>query len=313
MKEKLAIYCSLIVGWVYFISGISKVVDIGRTSYKISEYAYIFSFSPSPVALDVIALLLVVAEIVIGLGLVLKLHSLKLFTIATIFAVFFCIITFIVAYQNNMKECGCFGGFIHLTMWQSFVKNMFLLLLSVYALISYHPTINCYSTYKYCSLALTAVLAIIIACFFQPLHDFSNLSVGNRLIKIEKNIYEIPLEITLDGKDLDLSHVKDTLIIAITPYYQKKHVSQLKQMTDVLTRVSRHHPNLFLSSKVIKNTSSTANAKIPFGLLDHDTLVDIIPSYWGIIVISNGWVIGKWQQNALHTHKTPSSIYEIIN
>ena len=121
-----------------------------------------------------------------------------------------------------------------------------------YALKFYHSTNHNFNSYKYCCLALVATFSIIFACFFQPLHDYSHLSVGNRVIKIENDIYETPLEISIDENDFDLSHVKDTMVIAITPYSQLLHYSQLKHITDVLIRVSKHHPTLFLSSKSIK-------------------------------------------------------------
>ena len=43
--------------------------------------------------------------------------------------VFFTFLTFYAAYFDKVKDCGCFGDFLKLTPWESFTKDVILLVL----------------------------------------------------------------------------------------------------------------------------------------------------------------------------------------
>lgn len=120
-----------IVGILFIFSGFVKLNDPIGFSFKLEEY-----FSPSvldlgflaPYAL-VIALLIVVFELV--LGIMLLIGYLPKFTTwaLLLMVIFFGFLTFYSAYYNKVTDCGCFGDAIPLTPWQSFYKDMFLLVL----------------------------------------------------------------------------------------------------------------------------------------------------------------------------------------
>ena len=120
-----------IVGVLFIFSGFIKLNDPLGFSFKLEEY-----FSPSVLNLEflapfalVIAILLVIFELV--LGIMLLIGYLPKFTTwaLLLMTVFFTFLTFYSAYFNKVTDCGCFGDAIPLTPWQSFYKDIFLLIL----------------------------------------------------------------------------------------------------------------------------------------------------------------------------------------
>lgn len=119
-----------LTGFVFILSGLIKLNDPVGFSFKLEEY-----FSPgvldlpffTPFALA-LALVLVVLEVL--LGILLWLGYLKKFTLYSLLGmiVFFTFLTFYSAYFNKVTDCGCFGDAIKLTPWQSFYKDVVLLI-----------------------------------------------------------------------------------------------------------------------------------------------------------------------------------------
>lgn len=120
-----------VVGILFIFSGFVKLNDPIGFSFKLEEY-----FSPSVLDLEflmhfalVIALLLVVFEVVVGI--MLLIGYLPKFTtwVLLLMILFFTFLTFYSAYFNKVTDCGCFGDAIPLTPWQSFYKDVILLVL----------------------------------------------------------------------------------------------------------------------------------------------------------------------------------------
>jgi uncharacterized membrane protein YphA (DoxX/SURF4 family) len=121
----------IFVGILFIISGFIKLNDPVGFSFKLEEY---FSQGVldlpflTPYALA-ISILVVVVEVMVGVMLILG-YKRKI-TIWTLLAmiVFFTFLTFYSAYFNKVTDCGCFGDAIKLTPWESFTKDVVLLIL----------------------------------------------------------------------------------------------------------------------------------------------------------------------------------------
>lgn len=121
----------IFVGVLFIISGFIKLNDPLGFSYKLQEY-----FSAQVLNLEflipfalVIAIVLVIFELVLGIMLIIG--YLPRFTLWSllIMIVFFTFLTFYSAYFNKVTDCGCFGDALPLTPWQSFYKDIVLLVL----------------------------------------------------------------------------------------------------------------------------------------------------------------------------------------
>jgi uncharacterized membrane protein YphA (DoxX/SURF4 family) len=119
----------IIVGILFIISGLIKLNDPVGFSFKLKDY-----FAPEvldlgflvPYAL-LIAIFLVIFEVLVGVALLLG--YLKKFTLwaLLLMILFFTFLTFYSAYFNKVTDCGCFGDAIPLTPWESFTKDIILL------------------------------------------------------------------------------------------------------------------------------------------------------------------------------------------
>ncbi|WP_055435822.1 BT_3928 family protein [Lacinutrix algicola] len=123
--------CRLLVGGLFIFSGLIKLNDPLGFSYKLQEY---FSTevlnlpSLDPYALG-ISVFVVVLEVVLGVFLLIGYK--RKFTVYMLLAmiVFFTFLTFYAAYFEVVKDCGCFGDFLPLKPWESFTKDLILLIL----------------------------------------------------------------------------------------------------------------------------------------------------------------------------------------
>jgi len=101
--------------------------------------------------------------------------------------VFFTFLTFYSAYFNKVTDCGCFGDALHLTPWQSFGKDVALLILiSVLVAGSKHiqQLFSNKVTLGILSIALILNIAFPVYTYnYMPVKDFRPYAIGNDIIE----------------------------------------------------------------------------------------------------------------------------------
>lgn len=127
----------IFVGILFIISGFIKLNDPLGFSYKLQEYFGVGVLNLpflEPYAL-IISILVVVFEVVLGVFLLIG-YKAK-FTVYSLLAmiVFFTFLTFYSAYFDKVKDCGCFGDALKLTPWESFTKDLVLLVFVIILLL----------------------------------------------------------------------------------------------------------------------------------------------------------------------------------
>lgn len=132
MKYVVA-FSRIFVGVLFIISGFIKLNDPVGFSFKLEEY-----FSQGvldlpflvPYALA-ISLFVVIFEVLLGVMLLIGFRA--KFTLWSLLSmiVFFTFLTFYSAYFNKVTDCGCFGDAVKLTPWESFSKDVVLLVFIV--------------------------------------------------------------------------------------------------------------------------------------------------------------------------------------
>lgn len=135
IKDSFLWVLRFLVGGLFIFSGLIKVNDPVGTSIKLEEYFDVFSndiagfFSIfEPFALP-IGVFLVVVEVGLGVMLILGVKSKFTVWALGLMILFFTFLTFYSAYFNKVTDCGCFGDAIKLTPWESFYKDIILLVL----------------------------------------------------------------------------------------------------------------------------------------------------------------------------------------
>lgn len=116
-----------LTGALFIFSGFIKANDPMGFGYKLEEYFGVFGITWLNPAATFIAVVICIVEM--GLGLALLLGWKRMFTLWSLLLmiVFFTFLTFYSAWFNVVTDCGCFGDFLKLTPWQSFTKDVVLL------------------------------------------------------------------------------------------------------------------------------------------------------------------------------------------
>ena len=191
----------LLVGGLFIFSGLIKVNDPVGTSIKLEEYFDVFSndiagffYYLKPFALE-FAVILVVIEVVLGVMLILGVKSRFTVWALALMILFFTFLTFFSAYFNKVTDCGCFGDAIKLTPWQSFYKDLILLVLIAILFLFQLDLPKKSALWAKVVTAVCCVLALtlsILAIRNLPFIDFRAYKVG---VNIPQNMLpSSPLE-----------------------------------------------------------------------------------------------------------------------
>ncbi|WP_461534174.1 BT_3928 family protein [Sinomicrobium sp.] len=212
---KFAVYISrLIVGVLFIISGGIKINDPMGFSFKLEEYFGIDVLNLpflAPYALS-IAVFLVVVEVLLGVMLLVGYKPKFTVWSLLLMIVFFTFLTFYSAYFNKVTDCGCFGDAIKLTPWESFSKDVVLLLLILILFVGRQyitPLIS-----KKVGMLVTVVGLFACALFAHhvlnhlPVIDFRPYKVGANIVEgmtvpedAPKPIYEYSWKFEVDGAE----------------------------------------------------------------------------------------------------------------
>ena len=184
--------CRIFVGLVFLFSSFVKGVDPMGTAYKIQEYMTAWSIGSLtfewalPFA-TFLSVTLVTLEFLVGVLLIT--NSLRKLTAWTLLLMmtFFLVTTLIDAITNKVTDCGCFGDFIKLTNWQTFWKNV-VLMVPTLVIFFCRNLKKKHRTYERDILIfLFAVAAMVGFAIYninnEPVLDFRPWKVGNQMIK----------------------------------------------------------------------------------------------------------------------------------
>lgn len=120
-----------LVGALFIFSGLIKANDTLGFSYKLDEYFEVFGMEFMIPASLILSMFICVFEIVLGVALLIGARRNLTLWLLLLMIVFFSFLTFYSAYFNKVTSCGCFGDAIPLTPWQSFTKDIILLVLII--------------------------------------------------------------------------------------------------------------------------------------------------------------------------------------
>ena len=205
----------IIVGVTFTFSGFVKAVDPLGFCYKIQDYLIEFDMTAFfPTALP-LAILLSVAEFLLGIGILLGLYR-KWTTIGVLlFMVFFTPLTLWIALANPVEDCGCFGDAFIISNWATFYKNVVLLAAAILLVIFRHRMVPLFSPKTAWIAALFCVLFgfgfALYNSYTLPVFDFRAYKIGAdipRLMEVdpeEGDVYETVFIYRKDGKQQTFS------------------------------------------------------------------------------------------------------------
>ena len=174
------------VGCLFIFSGLIKANDPLGFGYKLQEYFEVFHINFLNNWATGIAIILCVLEIVLGALLLFGFWKNKVLKGLLALIIFFTFLTFVSAAFKVVTSCGCFGDAIPLTAWQSFGKDLILLVLIVYLFIN-RAKINPVTSNKawqkglFAGVFTTSLLFGVFTYNYLPVIDFLPYKVGSSI------------------------------------------------------------------------------------------------------------------------------------
>ncbi|PZD78039.1 BT_3928 family protein [Mesonia sp. K7] len=307
-------FARVFVGILFIFSGFVKLNDPLGFSYKLQEY-----FSPGvldipflvPYALG-LAIILVIAEILLGVALLLGYA--KKFTkwSLLLMILFFTFLTFYSAYFNKVTDCGCFGDAIPLTPWQSFYKDIILLVL-ILIIFFYDQHIKPFFSKKANS---GIIFLVFIAClsfaYYVLMHlpaiDFRAYKEGTN---IEENMIPKKGELLPPINDFGFYNqegdftdeiLNEEKILMIAAYNLAKSEDEgWSKIQEVINRAKENGYRVIALSasglQDIESLKSKHHMDIDFYFTDETAIKTIVRSNPGLVTIKKGVIIQKAHWN----------------
>ena len=204
----------LLVAVTFIFSGFVKLVDPLGSAYKFEEYfgADVLNLEfLSPFALQ-FSVLLILAEIMLGVMLLVGFKS-KL-TVWSLFLItlLFLFLTWYSAYYDKVTDCGCFGDAVTLTPWETFYKNVVLIILTVFLMLRVYDIQPISSDVFAKRISLISLLVFIGIIFYVlrylPIIDFRAYAIGKNIPEgmlvpedAEKPVFEDTWVYNVNGED----------------------------------------------------------------------------------------------------------------
>ena len=179
----------IFVGILFIISGLIKLNDPIGFSFKLEEYfsAAVLNITfLEPYAL-IISVLVVVFEVLLGIFLLIGYKPKFTVWSLLLMILFFTFLTFYSAYFNKVTDCGCFGDAIKLTPWQTFSKDIALLILILIIFVGIRYIKPVFTTFQ------TTIFAFLgfIGCLSFGYHVLMHLpTVDFRPYKVGANLWD---------------------------------------------------------------------------------------------------------------------------
>lgn len=231
-------FARFFVGGLFIFSGLIKLNDPIGTEIKMEEYFGVFaedfgSFFEVliPYALE-IGMIMIVLEIVLGVA-VLIYYRMDITTVLLLFLIiFFTFLTFYSAYFNKVTDCGCFGDAIKLTPWQSFWKDIILMIFILHLFWyrkSYVPVLRTREGHFMVAAVTIFSLSLgVYAILHLPYIDFRAYRIGNH-IPTQMQPEEQPIfEYVFMRKD-DGAEIRSQKYLVDTTQYKYVSVVQLNE------------------------------------------------------------------------------------
>lgn len=189
------------VGVLFIISGFIKANDTLGFSYKLEEYFEIFQKEfPLPKFLvidwmdfarfaEAQSMFICIFEIMVGVALLLGAYARLNAWLLLLMMIFFTILTGYSAVTHKVTDCGCFGDAIKFTPFQSFMKDVVLMVFSL-IIFAGHKYIKPLFANKAVQ-GLSLFVALIVTTFFTfytymflPKIDFLPYKAGNNIAEL---------------------------------------------------------------------------------------------------------------------------------
>lgn len=309
----------MVLAVVLIFSGFVKAVDPMGTQYKLADYLtalHLQMLTPDFLTLGA-SVILSAIEFGMGICLLFGIRKTMSTTVTLLMMLLLTPLTLWVALADPVSDCGCFGDAIILTNWQTFSKNIVLLLMAFIVWKWPHDMVRLISTSsQWIATNYSAIFIIAVSGWsfydlpyldFRPYHIGADLKTGwQKMMNGEESPYaEFFIQRLEDGEDItdSLLSQKGYVFLLIAPHVEKADDSQLDLINQMYEYAEdNEYPFYALTAsgeKGIERWRDMTGAEYPFCQTDEITLKTIIRSNPGLILLKDGVIIRKWSHNNL--------------
>ncbi|MCI7164801.1 MAG: DoxX family protein [Butyricimonas virosa] len=207
--------CRIIVGIVFIYSGFVKGIDPLGSDYKFTDYFNAFGMGWMNATTLFFSFALSLVEFLIGIALLFNLWVSRMAWGSLLFMFFFTPLTLVSALTNPVSDCGCFGDATLLTNWQTFWKNIILLLLAIMIFVyrkEYKSSLPLVGQFSFLALAGAGMLCLSVYCYRHlPVLDFRPYAVGKNItegMRLPEGTEPDQYEVTLKYKNKQTGEVQ---------------------------------------------------------------------------------------------------------
>ena len=309
---KILVHISrIIVGALFIFSGFVKLVDPIGSQYKFEEY-----FSESVLDMEYLvpyalafSIVLIIAEIILGIAILVGYKAKATLWSLLVMILVFSFLTWYSAYYNKVTDCGCFGDAIKLTPWQSFYKDITLLILILLLLVKskeIKPIAKGKLPMAITFLSFIASLYVTyVVLVHLPIIDFRPYAIGNNIQEgmKYKNDGEIPAihDFYLEDAQSDLAPEileKEKVLLVIVYDLQKADANGFKSIKEITEKAIKKGYAVYGASASFTDELIIAKEKynLPFDFLfcDGTTLKTMVRANPGLMMLNKGTITGKW-------------------
>ena len=308
-------FCALLIGLVFFVSGMLKLMDPVGTGLKMVEYfkfLHLDLLLPAGKGFGVAFALL---EALVGAALVSGIARKLAAIVVLALIAFFTGLTLALYLVNPEMDCGCFGEAIHLTHLQSLMKNVVLLVL---ALIAFIPLSDGYEARKpkkwgFAVVSLLTLVFTVYSLRSLPLEDFTAFSYGSQILSgatgdddlQEENLAVLSFSDVFGEYCDDLAGVGEVLAVSV---YEPERLDSL-QWARIATVVN---DALVCGVRPLVLTPSADGVPMTLGeclyFADYKTLLTMNRSNGGATYLSDGLIVDKWTLRELPSGEELSAL-----
>lgn len=321
-------FCRVLLGLTFMFSGVVKAIDPVGTQIKLSDYLYAFGMGGYLLdsTLIILACLLAGLEILVGAYLLVGAFPKGTSLVVLVMMVLLTPFTLYIALNNPVEECGCFGDALVLTNWETFYKNIFLLLLALLVFIKRKAIVPFVEGRRHW--VITLIVTLIAVRFMTaninslPVLDFRAYKVGTDL-RTEVLENRNPAMADFSVMDADMNDLTADLLsdssytfLLVSAHLENASESNLDLIDDVFDYCGHYGYKIIgltsSSEDVIKQWTENAGAEIPFLFCDEIPLQTMVRSNPGLILLRSGVIVNKWSDVRIPSDEELSGPLDVI-
>lgn len=314
--------CSVLLGMVFFVSGCLKLIDPVGAGLVMEEYFKFLHLSFLNPAAEALGVAMALLEALTGAMLVAGTFRKLAALLASCMTAFFTLLTLMLVIFNPSMDCGCFGEAIHLSHWQTFIKNLILCALAATAFLPVRDYGKASGVGKHVAFWLTAAALCaftIISLTHLPVRDYTEMTPGTELDA------DVPL-LTVSDADMnyDDDFFADKKLVAASVYRPDRlSGAQWEAILDRLEAARREGLECALltasTPEDLQAILGAAEGLEPVSAMelfnlayyaDYRKLLTLNRSNGGLVYIADAQVIRKWHARHLPDDDAFVAIYD---